>query len=99
MRLIHQIRAVSGDDGGILVQAREGFRKPLKETMKAHRTRDLEDEWNKRMEVGKREFGFLRAAAGGDRSSATSDSNSGGWMDESTEDDKRGRIGEKWPWD
>ena len=38
--------------------------------MVLHRTRDLEDEWNKRMEVGKREYGFLRAAAGGDRHGA-----------------------------
>lgn len=50
------------------------------------------------MEVGKREFGFLRAAAGGDRSTNGS-GEGGGWMDESTEDDQRGRVGEKWPWD
>ena len=102
--------------------------------MVLHRTRDLEDEWNKRMEVGKREYGFLRAAAGGDRHgagestppketqqhtslhshratphhttphhitlrTANGDTDGGGWMDESTPDDQRGRVGEQWPWD
>ncbi|GMI14034.1 hypothetical protein TrVE_jg11360 [Triparma verrucosa] len=100
MRLIYQIERVSGDDGGILGQVRVGFRKPLEESMVLHRTRDLEDEWNKRMEVGKREYGFLRAAAGGDRhGAANGDTGGGGWMDESTPDDQRGRVGEQWPWD
>ncbi|GMH52562.1 hypothetical protein TL16_g06053 [Triparma laevis f. inornata] len=98
IRLISQIKRISGDDAGILPQVRISFLEPLQKTMPKHRTRDLDDEWNKRMEVGKREFGFLRAAAGGDRSTNGS-GEGGGWMDESTEDDQRGRVGEKWPWD
>ena len=95
-------RKSAGSDDGIMSQVKDGFRRPLKETMKEHRTLDLDDEWTKRMEVGKRELLFLSTAAGASPRSmkeSPEEEEGGGWMEESTEDDQRGRVGTGFPWD
>ena len=77
-------RAGGGTDGGILLQVKEGFSKTLEETMPEHATLSLDDEWTKRMEVGKRELIFVSTAAGASPRSIGG-KEEGGWMDESTE--------------
>ena len=70
--------------------------------MSAHGSVDLEDEYNKRVEVGTRELNNLMRGITGGTSFDKSGSNNGeegGWINEGDEEDQRGRVGMGFPWE